>query len=276
MSVVKGNTVDCDSVRDLVRWIEATPRAEGSGQSSSYHRPENDWDLSLGLEGAVEYGKGTVWEAGVSAMVKGTAVATSLRNSAPLPSLVYDVAGFLPSVPMYLAGCPDHMLCLSEAGMTLQKPSVSIALSGFSAYCTGPAMVNRGVAFMSLVDALETDGTRCEVYFSSGIGTEGGSQSASMRVCIKRSQDHWTPASAAFSLAHPGFFRRLWFAAMERFSSVNKSTNHGYGPCTLWGQATYTFAVPYQVGDGPYETLPGALKHVEDMAKAQGFEVKLT
>lgn len=271
----KTNTADFESLGELVQWLESTDRAQGAGNSSKEPHARS-WDYGCGYKGALEYAHGKVWTQGMEAMVKGTAQATQLRKPAPVPILGLDVAGFAPDIPEYLAGSPDHMMSILDmADAQSAKPVVSIALSGFSCGCTDAAMTHRGVAFMSLVDALEDDGYRCEVYFACSI-VRGTGKAAHLKVCIKHAGDHWNPATAAFALAHPAMFRRFWFAAMERFRSVNLSTQGGYGPCVLVDKEQYTFSVPYQVNDGPYRTLKGALQDVQAMAIKQGFEVSLT
>jgi hypothetical protein len=267
-------TATFDSLSELVEWLESTPRADGAGKASEKTDYSN-WDHGCGYSGALEYARGKVWKDGQDAMVKGTAHATAMRKPAQVPQLGYDVAGFLPDVPAYLAGDPDHMLSVTDmADAQSSKPVVSIALSGFSAGCSDQAMTNRGVAFMSLVDALEDDGYRCEVYFASSIDN-GPGRAAHLKTCIKKAADHWNPATAAFALAHPAMFRRFWFAAMERFECVNGATNGGYGQCVLADPDQYTFSVGYQVGDGAYRTLDGALREVQTMAQRKGFEVSL-
>ena len=277
MAHITSTTATCESMADLVRWIQNTQPAAGAGDASSNNRPRESWDLGLGYEGAVELAIGKArWDEGERAMVKGAAVASGLRKAAQAPQFTYDVAGFLPNVPTMLSGEPEYMLTVDplQADQTSHTPVVSIALSGFSCSCTGPAMVNRGVAFLSLVDALEGAGTRCEVWFASSIDN-GERAMADLRVCIKQAGDHWQPRTAAAALAHPAMFRRLWFAAMERFPQVNQATNSGYGRCRLQHPEQYTFGVEYQVGDGPYRTLPGALRHVQQLARDAGHDVTL-
>lgn len=273
----KTNTADFDSLGAFMTWLDTVPADSGAG-SSSRQGGGGNWDFGCGWQGAVDHGNGKAWKLGADAMVKGSAQAAGLRKPAAVPVIGYDVAGFLPDVPGYLAGVPDHMLSVTDVAEAQgQKEIVTICLSGFSASCSDAAMLNRGVAFMSLVDALEADGARCEVYFSSSIvgSRRGGSGSAHLKVCIKKAADHWSPNTAAFALAHPAMFRRLWFAAMERFASVNRYTNGGYGPCELVDAAQYTFSVPYQVGDGPYRSLAGALREVQGMARKAGHDVEL-
>jgi hypothetical protein len=268
----KLNRADFDSVADLVKWIEATPATDRSGESSRSTGRGFKWDLDCEFEGAVRHGKGERWAEGVDAMIKGTAQASGLRTQAQVPVIGMDVAGFAPDVPTYLAGVPDHMMSVTDlAEANAPKPIVSVCLTGFSCACSSTAMVNRGVAFMSLVDALESDGYRCEVYFAAA----PGAASTEVRVRVKSADAHWTPASAAFALAHPGFFRRLWFAAIERFTDCDRHTRAGYGTCHLREQDLYTFSESYQRGDGINTTLEGALRGVQDRARAQGFDVEL-
>ena len=277
MATITQDTATCDSMADLVRWIQNTRPAAGAGNSSITNSARDSWDLDLGYEGAIELALGkTRWDEGERAMVKGAAVASGLRKAAQAPQFKYDVAGFVPNVPTMLSGEPEYMLTVDpyEAEQASHQQVVSIALSGFSCGCSGFAMVNRGVAFLSLVDALESAGTRCEVWFASSIDN-GPKKMADLRVCIKQAGDHWQPRTAAAALAHPGMFRRLWFAAMERFPQVNGATNGGYGRCRLQKPEQYTFGIDYQIGDGPYATLNGALRHVQMLAREAGHDVTL-
>jgi hypothetical protein len=278
MATVTGNQVVFDSLADCARWLESTPPADGAGAQShdTGHRPSQSWDLGLGYAGAIEYASGgKVWADGLAMIRKGTANATAQREVAQAAVLGNDIAGFMPDVPAYLAGQPDCMIAYGIEETKAPKPVISIALAGFSFGMEAQDMVNRGVAVLSLVDALESDGQRCEVWFASSIVSNEG---AHMHLRVKAADQHWNPGAAAFALAHPGLFRRLWFATMERFEGVNGSTNGGYGTCRLVDQqdaAPYTLAYPYTTDADDWRTLDSALRRVQSDANALGLGVKL-
>lgn len=270
------NHLEFNSLHEFASFLKATPRAKGAGNASTSTSKSQSWDLGIGLDGALDMAlEGRSWEEGVTQMVKGIAHAEALRKPNAIPALSHGVTGFRPDVPEYLAGNPECMIGYADEQMPAAKPVVSICNTIYSAACTAEGMVNRGVALMSLVDALEADGQRCEVYWEYQIA--GAPGDTSFKVCIKQASEAWTPASAAFAIAHPAMGRRLGFAFFEKFKSANNATNGGYGGLGKYyrDSSQYTLAMDYSKGDGPYRTLKGALQAVEKLARDQGLDVTL-
>ena len=251
-----------DSLFEFNQWLDDTPKTEDSGSSSTRHSDDREWDFALGYEGAREYAKGTeFWQEGTDQITRGVAGVQGEMHQSARPVLSWDVAGFAPDVPAMLAGQPDHMFCMEYQNESVEI--VTIGFCGFSARCTAKAMLNRGAALLTLVDALESSGKRCEIWYDDVLAP------VRMRVCLKKSSEQWSAHTLAFSMAHPGFFRRLGFAWREKFTELDGHTNSGYGVCEEFDD--YTFNLTYQAGDGPYRTFESALAHMEALAKEQGF-----
>jgi hypothetical protein len=261
-----------ESVAEYAAYVDALPRAKGAGDRSETHEPTHSWDLGLGRGPAIEYASGAkIWTEGAERIVEGIATAEAMRAPLETTTIGSDVAGFMPDVPAYLAGVPECMRTFE----TTESPSeiVSIGLTGFTCNTSADAMLNRGIALLSLVDVLESSGYRCEIVADFAIA---GRNTLRSRIYIKRAGDHWDPTSAAFAMAHPAFFRRLFLKDMEGYSGLNKTTNSGYGTSPLPKPDEYTFALDYTAGDHGWYTLENALYTAEQMAARAGIEVELT
>lgn len=265
--------LEFDSLAAMARYLESHERLPGAGNFSIR---ENDsshggmsYDETIALAKAGGY-----WAEGAEKMVKGVADAAALRENHSQPMLTNAVAGFMPDVPAYLAGVPDCMVAYDEGDYSqVQKPVVTIGVGTFSYAVSPDAVMNRGIAILSLIDAIEAVGYRVQLDFVGDNIGDGGFKK--VRVVLKRPQDHWNPGQVAFATAHACMLRRLTVGTLERDPATVGRTQGGYGRGDDGYVEEYSLAFPYMTRDRGYETLEKALASVEALAEDFGMEVKL-
>jgi len=266
-----------DSLAELARWIDAHDRQPDAGSVSEVEGRGDDWCPMSYDETMALCRAGGHWPEGAEKMVAGVADAAALRENASQPMIENSVAGFMPDVPGYLAGVPDSMYAYNEGDMTVaQLPTVTIGIGTYSANTTSNAAMNRGIAVLSLIDAIEAVGYRVQLDYVFDCTGEDGGGTQKVRVTLKRSQDQWNPGSVAYAVANPGMLRRQGFALLERDPATVGRTQGGYGRGDDGYVEDYGLAFTYMRGDYGYETLEAALASVESKAADFGIEVQLT
>ena len=266
--------LEFDSIREMARYLDGTARRKGAGNFSTRHQSQDECPMTW--EDAMTTARdGGYWAEGAEKMVQGVADAAALRENAPDPVVSNDVAGFMPDVPTYLAGQPDSMFAYQAGDMTTsQMPTVSIAIGTFSWAVDSHAVLNRGIAILSLIDAVEAIGYRVQLdYVGDNTGTGGLKK---IRCVLKRPQDHWNAGQVAFAVAHAAMLRRLTVACLERDPDNIERTHGGYGMGDNGYIEEYSLAFEYMTSNSGFETLPEALATVENMARDFGMEVSLT
>lgn len=262
-----------DSITEMAAYLDGTQRQKGSGRFSIRDQSESECPISW--EDAMALARdGGYWAEGAAQIVQGVADASALRENMPDPVISNDVAGFMPDVPTYLAGQPDSMYAMQAGDMaTVQLPTVSIGIGTFSWAVDSHAVMNRGIAILSLIDAVEAIGYRCSLdYVGDNTGIGGLKK---IRTVLKRPQDHWNAGQVAFAIAHAGMLRRLTVACLERDPDNIERTQGGYGRGDDGYIEEYSLAFPYMTSNKGYETLAEALRTVEAMAADFGMEVSL-
>ena len=269
--------LEFNSITEMAQYLESTERLPGAGEFSIRDQSAREcsmtWDQTMDLAR-----NGGYWIEGAEQMVDGMANATALRENHAQPMIQYDVAGFMPDVPAYLAGQPDCMMQYDEGDMTVaQMPTVTIGVGTFSHAVAASSAFNRGVAILSLIDAIEAVGYRVQLDFVGDNREMFGSASVKrIRVVLKRAQDHWNPGNVAFATANAAMLRRLTVACLERDEDTVPRTQAGYGQGDDGYIEEYSLAFPYMVSNRGYETLPKALASVQSMAEDYGIECNLT
>ena len=273
---VQDDKLTFDSLSDLAQWLDVTPRLRGAADYSESH-PSGDvsWDLGLGYRNTIEIAaKGGYWQEGASMVRNGVARAAEMSKQRQAPAIENSVAGFLPDVPAYLAGVPDNMLAMAETGIVAVSPIISIGVPNAQGGVDGKSIMNRGIAIVTLVDALESQGYRVEVHTALGCKSpySGDKVLCDATVIIKQANEPWNPNSMAFGMGHPALIRRLGFAVRERCEGSVSCTRRGYGIGALIDNGRFTVAVPYLKRN---MGLSDALQHIETLAQASGLDVTL-
>ncbi len=274
MSTEKVMELEFGSLSEMMAFIDNNGRCKGMGEQSSdeNHSPRESWDLGLGVEGAKDIARnGGNWSEGAAKICSGITEAAALRQNAPAPMFENSVAGFMPDVPAYLAGVPDDMVAYAPGELSqASSPIFKIGFTGFSAGTQGPQLMNKGIAILTLTDVLEAAGYRVQIDWTCTVPQTGQTWS----MVIKQASEHWSPDSMAFSIAHPAFFRRIWFLLAERTEGFQHQSNMGYGTCA--SPKGYDINLPYQgPGDLEWRTLESSLDAMQALAAAAGTDVEL-
>ena len=258
---------------EVARYLDTTPRIDGCGDFSI--REQSDFECPMTWDAAIQLARtGGYWAEGADKMVQGVADAAALRENHAQPMLHNDVAGFMPDVPAYLAGVPDNMVAYAQGDMTTsQTPTITIGVGTFSWGVDSKSVMNRGIAILSLIDAVEAIGYRVQLDYVGDNKGSGGLKK--IRVVLKEASQHWNAGSVAFAIAHAGMLRRLTVGLLERDADDITRTQAGYGIGDNGYLEEYSLAFEYMTSNDGYETLEEALRSVESMAQDFGMEVNL-
>jgi len=197
-----------DSLSALIRWIDETPRT-WKQHSSKTDRPSRSWDLELGYEGALKLAYDG-WIEGASRMAQALATLPAMDS---VTRYSYGVAGGALSVGRYFSGNP---MCMRNRKRDHgHRPAITMAVN-IVANCTvsAEAMSNYGLAISRYADELEQAGYPVEVVAVCSAKQDRNRTSHSWTV--KKQGQAMNLADIAFSIGHPGCFRRIGFAAFER------------------------------------------------------------
>ena len=261
------------SMVEVAKYLDTTPRIDGCGEFSI--RDQSARECPMDWEDAIQLARtGGYWAEGAAKMVQGVADAAALRENYAQPMLHNDVAGFMPDVPAYLAGVPDNMIAFAQGDMTTaQTPTITIGVGTFSYGVDSSAVMNRGIAILSLIDAVEAIGYRVQLDYVGDNTGSGGLKK--IRVVLKEASQHWNAGSVAFAIAHAGMLRRLTVGLLERDPDDVSRTHGGYGRGDNGYIEEYSLAFEYMTDNAGYETLEDALRSVETMARDFGMDVNL-
>jgi hypothetical protein len=210
-----------DSLSELGEYILRTDRTWPSRESVDAHKNDQYWDLSAGYTACVKMAR-CGWNEGAAKVqdaLKAFAPAT------PAPDTKTDIYGFRPHVPRFCAGAPDSMIRHTNSAtmgsgrvLTLAVPVNALAA------VNATSMANFGVAVAQYVNQLEMQGTRVELI--GMIVSDVSGQRCAHSWTVKRADQPLDLAVIAFTIGHPGMFRRLGFALRER-SAVKYSPGYG-------------------------------------------------
>jgi len=203
-----------NSISEIPAAIGRLPHPNAMQGGSENEGKSKSWDGGLGYKNAVKIAEqGGYWPEGTKAMQEAVLEIESLKTEGRLPAIDTDVAGYLPDIDAFLAGDPCHMYTEDEDASD-SKPIISIGVAvGRAGMVSQSEAVNRGAAILSVIDDLENQGVRVELW--AIWYNKDGARGVDYRTLIKRADEQWAPASAAFALCHAAFSRRLMFRLAE-------------------------------------------------------------
>jgi hypothetical protein len=149
----------------------------------------------------------------------------------PFASVIYDVGGAVPAVPIFCAGDPSCMMDWTNAEIAT-NPIVRLD------YCNGgihdrkaEALMLRGAAVLSLADSLERRGysTEIRVVAETNGRDRAGAVTLATSIVLKRAGEYFDVDRLAFALAHPSVHRRLRFALIEQIAELEAVFGGSYG-----------------------------------------------
>lgn len=125
----------------------------------------------------------------------------------------HDVTGSYVDVGEYVQGVPECMVEFKEDTRPARFARVLVSASYSGGFST-KQMINRGVAIAAAIDALESQGVRCDVEVIMPCGGYPDGLSV-ITLPVKQATDPMNLDTLIFAVAHPSYLRRLVFAVME-------------------------------------------------------------
>jgi len=210
-----------DSLQELQRHIDDTPRTWRAKYSMSDSETSENWDLNAGYRGALKLAR-EGWQSGAEKLAAGLLRLPALKST---PRTTYGVAGTRPHIGRYASGVDACMIRRSNDAQRSQRPVITLAVPvNATADIKASAMSNYGLAIARYIDELEAGGQRVELVAAIVSIVSGKRLVHSWTV--KHASEHMDFATVAFSLGHPAMFRRLGFALRER-SPVREDSGYG-------------------------------------------------
>ena len=187
-----------------------------------------DWNGNVTLKQAIKLAR-FGWREGRDTMHKELEVAHRSTKFERLPTHTYDVAGYIPDVPLFISGEPAHMQTPVGNHLGMQKTLEFVVHLGANCNVSDERMMRKGSAILSLVDKLEDSGLSCHV---QGITFTKSIEDKSvfyLEFPIKKAGVPMDIDRCAYALVHPSFLRRIKFRAMEQEPTGYKAFQSGYG-----------------------------------------------
>jgi hypothetical protein len=184
-----------------------------------------------------------------------------------------DVAGAYPIAAMAAAGAMDCMVDLGET--IIQRPNLKMVVGvsaggGIDAKC----ITNRGIAIASLIDAIETSGTRLELIAERR--ATSGRWDLRHSITVKELDQPLELDRLAYVLAHPSMLRRT-LGRIEEQVTTPLWNEQGYGMPTAALSSDWPDAVMLPsmslAESARYSTPQSALASVLRVARAAGIEI---
>lgn len=142
--------------------------------------------------------------------------------------IVYEnsVVGYQPNVPNYLMGLPNSMIDVKHSSKKIKVLNIFITMSANSMKKASDIRYF-GVFMLSVVDSLEREGYRVNLYTGS-IGTDDNMRMISTFMRLKKAEEPLNTYKLAFYIANPSYLRRTEFRVLEVESDLPNVTHDGY------------------------------------------------
>lgn len=138
------------------------------------------------------------------------------------------VVGYTPHVPNAIMGLPNSMIYMDKVPQKTKTVSIVVSITE-SGSVEAKEFVKSGITTISVVNALELRGYRCELKVDFFDGEEGDEMTFAT-VKVKDYREHMDLQKLCFPLAHPSMFRRFGFKWLETVPGLTKSGwSFGYG-----------------------------------------------
>ena len=187
-----------------------------------------DWNGDVTLKHAIKLAR-FGWREGRDMMHKELEVAHRSTKFERLPTHTYDVAGFMPDVPLFISGEPAHMQTPVGDTLGMQKTLEFVVHLGANCNIDAKRMMRKGSAILSLIDKLEDSGLSCHVQGVTFTKSNRNKSVFYLEFPIKKAGVPMDIDRCAYTLVHPSLLRRIKFRAMEQEPTGYTSFRSGYG-----------------------------------------------
>jgi len=264
-----------DNINELVKFAQGKTDMENS-QRASIKENGDDWTDGASLDDAwnmLESG----WPKGADQIKDINAELTASSDGyKPLPTFEPSVMGEIVEPSSYFAGEPE---CFYQQEPTQCKvPVVKIGIpSSIVCSATAQELMNRGLALLSLINAIEQNRISTELWIVQYC-TNGSNNSLLYHIKVKASDEPFDMDRLAFMCAHPAFFRRIIFSAMEHESksgrrAIGISRDDGYGTPKTHQSKEYDLLPDYKMS--MFKTPDKSNQWIVENAKKVGIEITL-
>jgi len=221
-----------NDLQSLLDYANKPCEVKKSRRASITEEPSKRWDLNTDLPQSLELMQ-SGWKEGAEKVsdFHGEISGAQSTDYIPLPEMVPSELGEMIEPSEYFAGNPECFYHMDVVERKMPVVKIGLILSIAGGY-NSKDLINRGVAMLGLVDLIEKNRINTELWGVFHFQHAGRNNGASLlyEVCIKPSNTPFDIDRLAFICAHPAFFRRIIFCAMEQ---ENKETRmlHDIGDC---------------------------------------------
>lgn len=218
-----------NNISEFMNWIDAHPHnTEAFGDKKESEATDDPkWYGTDTYEEAEElllYG----WKPAIQKLKSSFNIprATTSRN---VPS--YSVVGHTASVPRYLQGIPTNMVT-SRPQTQLNKVITLNKDVTFPGSARPEQMMEYGLRTLTLLNDLEAKGYRVRLNIICGSSNgkfEESDVNIIHKITVKHPDQRLNLNRISFPVAHPSFFRRIFFKALERSPEATSTFRYGYG-----------------------------------------------
>lgn len=251
-----------DSVSHLARAIQATPASDynthtNAKASTKTNVDTNGMNRSQALKLALGGGH---WTKGAENLQQvALPITKELQEYTLQPQITTEVAGFMPCVPAFLSGEPEAMFNINQT--PTKKRHIKIGVNIAKAWnITDDESINLGRALLQTITQLQTEGYAVQLDGVWYVRNENEPQThynylTEIRITLKKSDEHFSPANVAFALSSTAFCRRVCWRFAEGRPELDTLVTTGYGVGADLKNDDYDVWIPY---------LYSSLKHKVD------------
>lgn len=231
-TTTKGNTVyhNFSSIHDVVNYIHSVEennytkecRPPRSEKTSDKFIRDCKTDSYAHAEDLLLHG----WEYGTNQLKSKIGINKCATEHIQKP--VYNVQGYQCSVPRYLQGLPDNMICSKRVAK--QNKVITIYKSCCYSYkVSSDKILEESAKVLRLVQRLEQDGYRVNLYIIAGMESTFTHDYSVTTIKIKESCQRLNLKQVAFPLVNPSMLRRIMLKLIERYKECNEIGYSCYG-----------------------------------------------
>lgn len=137
-----------------------------------------------------------------------------------------DRVGYQPNVPNYLKGIPTSMINSNNNKLNYKIINIYVNMS-VNGFVRSDDILKNGTIFAFIIDFLEKQGYRCNLYVGDSTQLGGGEIHCLVR--IKTDREPLNLKKMAYGIANVSFERRLMFRWTEVANYTDGETWYGYG-----------------------------------------------
>lgn len=263
----------CESLSEFMKQVNGNaPFAREGARNGHKKSTSMSWDLNTSFDGIIEILE-SGWNEGSKKVVELSAQ-LGIENLVDQTQTILepDFSGSILDVGEYINGNPEHFLEYTESEVPKQVVKICVPLT-ISGGENAQSLINRGVAMLALIDAIELTGVSTEVWMNVYIGIRGDGNLLT-ELKVKSSDEPFDVDKLACIIAHPAFFRRVYFSFVENMNEeiVNNIVNGGgYGYPESYISEDYDILPPYS--PDLFRTKEDSLRWITQQCKKVGIKL---